>query len=44
MTNTPSTLREMARQMTALGVKPEIEAFDTGHLWFAQELDRKSVV
>jgi len=31
-------LREMARQMTALGVRPEIEAFDTGHLWFAQQL------
>ncbi len=30
MTNTPSMLREMARQMTALGVRPEIEAFDTG--------------
>src|ERR1700723_4050543 len=28
----------MARQMAALGVKPEIEAVDTGHLWFAQEL------
>ncbi|MDF2999274.1 MAG: hypothetical protein K0R27_4911, partial [Xanthobacteraceae bacterium] len=27
MTNTPSMLREMARQMTALGVRPEIEAF-----------------
>ncbi|KQY27269.1 3-keto-5-aminohexanoate cleavage protein [Rhizobium sp. Root482] len=38
MTNTPSMLREMARQMTALGVRPEIEAFDTGHLWFAKQL------
>jgi uncharacterized protein (DUF849 family) len=24
--------------MQALGVKPEIEAFDTGHLWFAKHL------
>ena len=38
MTNTPGMLRAMARQMTALGVKPEIEAFDTGHLWFAKQL------
>ncbi len=38
MTNTPSMLREMARQMTAAGVRPEIEAFDTGHLWLAKQL------
>jgi uncharacterized protein (DUF849 family) len=44
MTNTPSTLREMARQMTALGVRPEIEAFDTGHLWFAQQLASEGLI
>ncbi len=38
MTNTPGMLEAMGRQMTALGVKPEIEAFDTGHLWFARKL------
>jgi len=38
MTNTPGMLRSMGRQMTALGVKPEIEAFDTGHLWLAKTL------
>lgn len=38
MTNTPATLQEMARQITALGVRPEIEAFDTGHLWQAKSL------
>jgi uncharacterized protein (DUF849 family) len=38
MTNTPSMLRAMAKKMTALGVRPEIEAFDTGHLWFAKQL------
>ena len=38
MTNTPGMLRAMGRMMTHLGVKPEIEAFDTGHLWFAKEL------
>ena len=38
MTNSTSMLIEMAKQMKALGVKPEIEAFDTGHLWFARHL------
>jgi len=38
MTNSTSMLVEMAKQMQALGVKPEIEAFDTGHLWFARYL------
>lgn len=38
MTNTPGMLRAMGGMMTALGVKPEIEAFDTGHLWFAKQL------
>ena len=32
MTNTPDMLRAMARQVKALGVRPEIEVFDTGHL------------
>ena len=32
MTNTPGMLTAMGRMMTELGVKPEIEAFDTGHL------------
>ncbi|MCU0830659.1 MAG: 3-keto-5-aminohexanoate cleavage protein [Rhizobiaceae bacterium] len=38
MTNTPGMLRAMGSMMTKLGVKPEIEAFDTGHLWFARQL------
>jgi uncharacterized protein (DUF849 family) len=38
MTNTPGMLEAMGRMMTALGVQPEIEAFDTGHLWFAKKL------
>jgi uncharacterized protein (DUF849 family) len=44
MTNTPGMLRAMGRMMTALGVKPEIEAFDTGHLWFAKELVKEGVL
>ena len=38
MTNTTSTLHEMARQIQELGVRPEIEVFDTGHLWQAKSL------
>ncbi|MTI44768.1 uncharacterized protein (DUF849 family) [Roseibium hamelinense] len=38
MTNTPGMLRTMGGMMTDLGVKAEIEAFDTGHLWFAKQL------
>ncbi len=44
MTNTPGMLRAMGGMMTALGVCPEIEAFDTGHLWFAKELVREGVL
>lgn len=44
MTNTTSMLYEMAKQMQALGVKPEIEAFDTGHLWFAKHLAEEGYI
>jgi uncharacterized protein (DUF849 family) len=44
MTNTPGMLRAMGRMMTEFGVKPEIEAFDTGHLWFAKELVKEGVL
>ncbi|MEM9755495.1 MAG: 3-keto-5-aminohexanoate cleavage protein, partial [Pseudomonadota bacterium] len=44
MTNTPGMLRAMAARMTELGVRAEIEAFDTGHLWFAKELVRGGVL
>ncbi len=44
MTNTPGMLRAMGGMMTALGVCPEIEAFDTGHLWFARELVKEGVL
>jgi uncharacterized protein (DUF849 family) len=38
MANTTSTLEEMARQIQRLGVRPEIEVFDSGHLWQAKSL------
>ncbi|WOI57943.1 3-keto-5-aminohexanoate cleavage protein [Palleronia sp. LCG004] len=44
MTNTTEMLRAMGRMMTELGVKPEIEAFDTGHLWFAKQLVKDGVL
>ncbi|MCP4318957.1 MAG: 3-keto-5-aminohexanoate cleavage protein [Hyphomicrobiales bacterium] len=44
MTNTPGMLRTMGAMMTGLGVKPEIEAFDTGHLWFAKQLVSEGVI
>lgn len=44
MVNTPGMLRAMGRMMTALGVKPEIEAFDTGHLWLAKSLVEEGVL
>ncbi|MCS5633957.1 uncharacterized protein METZ01_LOCUS97790 [marine metagenome] len=44
MTNTPDMLRTMGSMMTALGIKPEIEAFETGHLWFAKQLVKEGVI
>jgi uncharacterized protein (DUF849 family) len=37
-------LRAMGQMMTDLGVCPEIEAFDTGHLWFAKQLVSEGVL
>ena len=44
MTNTPGMLRAMAAMMTELGVQIEIEAFDTGHLWFARQLVDEGII
>jgi len=44
MTNTPSMLRAMARRIQALGVRAEIEVFDTGHLVLAQKLIREGLI
>ncbi len=44
MTNTTSTLKEMARQIQTLGVRPEIEVFDTGHLWQAKSLVEEGLI
>ena len=44
MTNTPSTLRAMARKVQALGVRPELEVFDAGHLVFVKQLIREGLI
>ena len=44
MTNTPGMLREMAALMRDIGVRPEIEAFDTGHLWLAKQLASEGLI
>ena len=44
MTNTPGMLRAMGQMMTDLDVRVEIEAFDTGHLWFAKQLEQEGVI
>jgi uncharacterized protein (DUF849 family) len=36
--NTPEQLRGGARRIRELGVKPELEIFDTGNLWFAKQM------
>jgi uncharacterized protein (DUF849 family) len=38
MTNTPSVLRKMAKIVQQLGVRPELEVFDTGHLVMVKDL------
>jgi uncharacterized protein (DUF849 family) len=44
MTNTPSTLRAMAGQVQALGVRPELEVFDAGHLVFVHQLIKEGLI
>lgn len=44
MTNTPSMLRAMAKHVQALGVRPEIEVFDTGHLVLAKQLVKEGLI
>ena len=44
MTNTASMIRAMGKIITDLGVRTEIEAFDTGHLWFARQLADEGII
>ena len=38
MTNTPGMLRAMGGMLAELDIQAEVEAFDTGHLWYARQL------
>lgn len=44
MTNTPAMLKTMAKRVQELGVKPELEVFDTGHLVFVKELVKEGLI
>jgi uncharacterized protein (DUF849 family) len=44
MVNTPGVLRSMARQVQELGVRPELEVFDTGQLVQVKELIRDGLL
>jgi len=42
--STPDMLRAGAKRIQELGVKPEMEIFDTGHLWFATKLISEGLI
>ena len=42
--STPSMLRIMAKRVRELGVRPELEVFDTGNLWFAETLIAEGLI
>ena len=42
--HTPVQLRAAAKKMQELGIKPEMEAFEIGHLWFANQLYKEGLV
>jgi uncharacterized protein (DUF849 family) len=44
MVNTPGMLRALAARVQELGVRPELEVFDTGHLVFVEELIRDGLI
>jgi uncharacterized protein (DUF849 family) len=44
MTNTPDMLRAMARRVQELGVRPELEVFDTGQLVMVKDLIAEGLI
>jgi uncharacterized protein (DUF849 family) len=42
--STPKYLRAGAKRIRELGVKPELEVFDTGHLWFAKQMLKEGLL
>ncbi len=41
---TPAMLRKGAKRIQELGVKPELECFDTGHVWMASQLCKEGLI
>ncbi|MBD8600163.1 3-keto-5-aminohexanoate cleavage protein [Pseudomonas sp. NPDC078416] len=42
--STPAQLRAGAKRIQELGVKAELEIFDTGHLWFAKQMMKEGLL
>ena len=42
--HTPPILRQMAAMVKDLGVKPELEVFDTGNLWLAKNMIAEGLI
>ena len=42
--STPDMLRKMAKIIKDLGVKPEIEVFELGQIWFAKQLIKEGLI
>ncbi|MGO2648177.1 MAG: 3-keto-5-aminohexanoate cleavage protein, partial [Brevibacterium aurantiacum] len=42
--STPDMLREGSKKIQTLGVRPELEIFDTGNLWFANVLVEEGLI
>jgi uncharacterized protein (DUF849 family) len=42
--NLPTIVRKMAKRLQEIGVKPELEAFDTGHLAFVNQLIHEGLI
>lgn len=42
--NPADWLREHARLVQAAGIKPELECFDLGHVWFARQLQQEGLI
>ena len=42
--STPAQLRAGAKRIQGLGVKAELEIFDTGHLWFAKQMIKEGLL
>jgi uncharacterized protein (DUF849 family) len=42
--STPDMLRIMAERVRELGVRPELEIFDTGNLWFAETMISEGLI